>query len=69
VIIYTEVKNKPEGPGREQGPPFHVEKEDLMEATSFGSSFEHVKSLGEVYPLKMPPGFKQMGHVLKRLSK
>ena len=67
-MIYTEVKNKPEGPGREQGPPFHVEKEDLMEASSFGGAFEYAKSLGEVYPLKMP-GFSQMGHILKRLPK
>lgn len=69
-IVYTEVKNKPEGPGREHGPPFHVESEDLMEENNFGSAFEYVASLGQVYELVgMPPGMSQMGHVLKRVAK
>ena len=69
-IVYTEVKNKPEGPGREHGPPFHVESEDLMEEKNFGSAFEYVASLGQVYELVgMPPGMSQMGHVLKRVAK
>lgn len=67
-IVYIEVKNKPEGPPREQGPPFHLEKKDLMEKISFGTAFEHVKSLGSVYPLQMP-GFSQMGHILRRIPK
>lgn len=63
AVVYTEVKNKESG--RELGPPYHVEKEDLMETASFGSNFDHVQSLGEVYPLNMS-GMKQTGHVLKR---
>jgi len=63
-IIYTEVKYKP---GRTQGPPFHVEKEDLMLPGNFGTMFEHVASLGEVYKLSMP--MQQTGHILRRLAK
>ena len=64
AIVYTEVKNK--AGGKESGgPPFHVEKDDLLEATSFGTHFEHVISFGEIYPLDLP-GIKQMGHILKR---
>eukprot|EP00579_Thalassiosira_antarctica_P000233 CAMPEP_0201867028 /NCGR_PEP_ID=MMETSP0902-20130614/1426_1 /ASSEMBLY_ACC=CAM_ASM_000551 /TAXON_ID=420261 /ORGANISM="Thalassiosira antarctica, Strain CCMP982" /LENGTH=224 /DNA_ID=CAMNT_0048392129 /DNA_START=76 /DNA_END=750 /DNA_ORIENTATION=- len=61
--VYIEVKNKESG--NKSGPPFHVEKEDLMEPTAFGAWFEHVSSLGEVYPLKMQ-GMKQTGHILRR---
>lgn len=62
ATLYIEVKNKPSGPGREHGPPFHVEKDDLLESTSFGPYFNHVKALGELYPLAMaPPGFLQTG--------
>ncbi|KAL7539146.1 hypothetical protein ACHAXR_009048 [Thalassiosira sp. AJA248-18] len=63
--LYVEVKNKESG-DKESGPPFHVEKHDLMESTSFGVSFEHVASLGEVYPLTIP-GMKQTGHILRRV--
>lgn len=64
ATVYIEVKNK--ASGRDMGPPFHVEKADLMEETSFGSYFEHVSSLGELYPLKVP-GFSQTGHILRRM--
>mmetsp|Transcript_19632 Transcript_19632/g.32221 ORF Transcript_19632/g.32221 Transcript_19632/m.32221 type:complete len:264 (+) Transcript_19632:13-804(+) len=62
-VVYVEVKNKESG--REFGPPYHVEKDDLMEETSFGGAFEYVKSLGEVYTLNMG-GIKQMGHILRK---
>jgi hypothetical protein len=62
-VVYVEVKNKETG--REFGPPYHVEKEDLMEETSFGGAFEYVASLGEVYPLNMG-SIRQMGHILRR---
>lgn len=62
--LYIEVKNK--NSGRDQGPPFHVEKEDLMEPSNFGKCFEHIISLGEVYQLNMPTAI-QTGHVLRRL--
>merc|ERR1719276_425278 len=64
--IYIEVKNKESG--RQFGPPFHVEKHHLMEPAVFGTKFEHVSSLGEVYPLSGPT-MKQTGHVLRRLSR
>jgi hypothetical protein len=62
--LYIEVKNK--NSGRDQGPPFHVEKQDLMEESNFGRCFEHMVSLGEVYALNMPTAI-QTGHVLRRL--
>ncbi|KAL9190397.1 hypothetical protein ACHAXT_007608 [Thalassiosira profunda] len=65
ATIYVEVKNK--ASGRENGPPFHVEKADLTDEAAYGGCFEYVASLGEVYPLKMP-GMQQMGHVLRRLK-
>eukprot|EP00804_Cyclotella_cryptica_P013374 CCRYP_005133-RA/>CCRYP_005133-RA protein AED:0.44 eAED:0.42 QI:0/-1/0/1/-1/1/1/0/258 len=65
--LYVEVKNKTTGRD-EQGPPFHVEKQDLMEPSSFGKCFEHVVSLGEVYKLDRPTAI-QTGHVLRRLTR
>ena len=62
--LYVEVKNKETG-NKTAGPPFHVEKDDLMEQTNFGAHFEHIASLGEVYPLNMS-GMKQIGHILQR---
>lgn len=63
-VVYVEVKNKESG--REFGPPYHVEKEDLMEETSFGGAFDYVENLGEVYPLNMG-SIRQMGHILRRV--
>mmetsp|Transcript_13251 Transcript_13251/g.14925 ORF Transcript_13251/g.14925 Transcript_13251/m.14925 type:complete len:120 (+) Transcript_13251:3-362(+) len=63
-VVYVEVKNKESG--REFGPPYHVEKDDLMEETSFGGAFDYVASLGEVYPLNMG-SIRQMGHILRRV--
>ena len=62
--LYVEVKCKEQGRGS-GGPPYHVEKEDLMEPTNFGGCFEYVCSLGEVYSLNMR-GMRQTGHVLRR---
>ena len=62
-VVYVEVKNKESG--REFGPPYHVEENDLMDEMSFGGAFDYVKGLGEVYPSKMV-GMRQMGHILKR---
>lgn len=62
-VVYVEVKNKESG--REFGPPYHVEKNDLMDETSFGGAFDYVKGLGEVYPLNMG-GMRQMGHILRK---
>eukprot|EP00977_Amphora_coffeiformis_P005618 scaffold1181_cov152-Amphora_coffeaeformis.AAC.10 len=63
-MVYTEVKCNYSGKAS-GGPPFHVEKEDLMEPTSFGTHFHHVASLGEVYSLNIPD-MKQTGHILRR---
>ena len=62
AILYTEVKNKAGGYGA-GGPPYHVEQADLVK--SLGADFEHVRALGEVYPLPMP-GMTQTGHILQR---
>lgn len=64
ATLYIEVKNK--ASGREYGPPFHVEKADLMESISFRPYFNHMTSLGELYSLPMP-GMQQTGHILKRM--
>jgi hypothetical protein len=64
ATLYIEVKNK--ASGRDVGPPFHVETQDLMESSSFGPYFQYVSSLGQVYPLPMP-GFTQTGHILRRM--
>ncbi|KAL7521061.1 hypothetical protein ACHAWX_005752 [Stephanocyclus meneghinianus] len=65
--LYVEVKNKTTGRD-EQGPPFHVEKQDLMEESSFGKCFEHVVSLGEVYKIDWPTAI-QTGRVLRRVAR
>ena len=62
AIVYVEVKNKDSG--KEFGPPFHVEKKDLMEEDNFGSFFEHIADLGQVYNFDGP--MQQMGHILQR---
>ncbi|KAL3904384.1 MAG: hypothetical protein SGILL_010091 [Bacillariaceae sp.] len=68
-IVYTEVKYKDaNSPSRNFGPPFHVEKNDLMEATSFGGSFVYVDDLGKVYDLATT-GVEQTAHVLQRKAR
>jgi Thiopurine S-methyltransferase (TPMT) len=67
-IVYTEVKYKSDPAARESGPPCHVEKEDLMEPSSFGTSFEYVEGLGDIYDLGMP-GMSQTGHILRRIPR
>ena len=67
--VYIEVKYKENEWQRPNGPPYHVEKEDIMNEESFGSGcFEYVKNLGEVYPLSIP-NMKQTGHILRRVLK
>lgn len=65
AIVYTEVKNRETGKESGAGPPFHVEKADLMQDSSFGANFVHIADLGEVYPLEMS-GLKQTAHILQR---
>ena len=72
-IVYTEVKFKNDDhPKRFDGPPFHIDKADLIEEANFGKSFEYIESLGEVYEFykgSEKPKAKQMGHVLKRVTR
>ena len=69
-IVYTEVKFKDDDhPGRFDGPPFHLDKDELMDKANFGKSFEYLESLGEVYEFyKGPSKAKQTGHVMKRIK-
>jgi len=60
AIVYVEVKNKDSG--KDFGPPFHVEQKDLID--SFGSCFEHIADLGQIYNFDGP--MQQMGHILQR---
>ena len=60
--LYVEVKMK-DGGRESGGPPFHFEKEDLIQ--NFGTCYDYVSSLGEVYSLNIP-GMKQTGHILRR---
>ena len=60
--LYVEVKMK-DGGRESGGPPFHFEKEDLIQ--NFGKYHDYVSSLGEVYSLNIP-GMKQKGHILRR---
>lgn len=68
-IVYTEVKFKDEdSTDRNNGPPFHVTKDVLMEENNFGKLFEYVAWLDKVYDIPMP-GMKQTGHILRRVAK
>lgn len=64
AVVYTEVVMHAGGRAV-GGPPFHVEKEDLMETNNFGTDFVHVAALGEVYDAEMPDS-TQTGHIMKR---
>lgn len=65
AIIYLECKLKDNHDEvKHIGPPFSLKGEDLMEASSYGDSFEYVKGLGSVYELTQ--SMLQTGHILKR---
>jgi hypothetical protein len=69
---YVEVKWKQavaERQAANTGPPFHVDRNDLMEPTSFGNFFEHVASLGQVADLAHLSGMSQTAHLLRRLPR
>ena len=66
-IVYTEVKYK-SADARECGPPFHLEKPDLMKEEYFGRNFDYTASLGEVYQITIA-GMTQHGHVLRRIAR
>ena len=66
AVVYMEVKYKiKNNEGRKSGPPYHLEKDDIMKLEYFGGDFEYVTELGKVYDLTMG-GMEQTGHVLRR---
>lgn len=66
ALVYMEVKYKMDTDGaRLSGPPYHLEKDDIMKLEYFGGDFEYVADLGKVYELNMS-GMEQTGHVLRR---
>ena len=66
-LVYTEVKFK-KSADRSVGPPFHVEKSDLVEVFETNNLFQYESSLGEVYKIGSPM-MKQTGHVLRYMGK
>lgn len=69
AVVYLEVKFKdPDSPGRYTGPPYHLEKNDLMSEDCFGRYFDYECGLGEVYDLPMD-GLAQTGHILRRIGR
>ena len=66
AIIYMEVKLKENHEQvKDMGPPYSLQKEDLMHPSCYGEFFDYVKGLGSVYPVALP-GMQQTGHILKR---
>lgn len=64
-IIYLECKlRQNHDEAKDMGPPFSLTQAELMEESSYGSSFEYVKGLGSVYEISMP--MEQTGHILLR---
>lgn len=69
AIVYLECKLKKGLVGVDNsGPPFSLRKDDLMEATNYGGSFEYVDGLGPVYDLpgNMNAVMQQTGHIMRR---
>jgi hypothetical protein len=69
---YVEVKWKQavaERHAANTGPPFHVDRNDLIEPTNFGTFFEHISSLGQVADLAHMSGMSQTAHLLRRLPR
>jgi len=70
AIVYLECKLKKGVVGVDNnGPPFSLREDDLMNANNYGGSkFEYVEGLGPVYDLPggMGARMQQTGHVLRR---
>jgi hypothetical protein len=67
AIVYIEVKLKENHDAvKDMGPPFSLQQEDLMVTDAYGTHFDHVEALGEVYQVVNFGTLKQMGHFLKR---
>lgn len=70
ATVYLECKLKNGVVGVDNaGPPFSLQKEDLMESDNYGGSkFEYVEGLGRIYDLPGPMNavMQQTGHVLRR---
>jgi len=66
AVIYLEVKlRSKDHPNRNAGPPFSLERDELMMASNFGSDFVYEQGLGEVFELGSSM-MKQTGHILRR---
>lgn len=64
-IVYLECKLKANHENvKDQGPPFSLKEEDLMEESSYGKGFNYVAGLGKIYDIDFP-GWEQTGHILK----
>ncbi len=69
AVVYVEVKYKDQAQqGRLLGPPFHLERDDIMKPECFGVDFDYIAGLGKVYELSMD-GMQQTGHILRRRSR
>lgn len=69
AIVYLECKLKKGLVGVDNsGPPFSLRKDDLIEVTNYGGSFEYLEGLGPVYELpgNMNAVMQQTGHVIRR---
>lgn len=67
-VVYLECKLKDNHDQvKHQGPPFSLRQEELMEPTTYGTHFQYLGGLGEVYPVEMS-NVRQMGHIMKRLE-
>jgi hypothetical protein len=67
-ILYLECKRKDNHEQvKDQGPPYSLTKEELMDPTSYGQHFQYIQDLGDIYPISMPTA-KQTGHILQRLD-
>ena len=66
ACVYVEVKYKENEELRAFGPPFHVDVDDLVMKSNFGTNFKHLSSLGQVYELTGMNGMSQTAHMLQR---
>ena len=68
--VYVECKFKKAVAERNNNrPPFHIDRNDLIEPTNFGSYFQYISNLGQVADLRHMPGMSQMAHLLRRLPR
>jgi hypothetical protein len=65
-ILYLECKRKDNHEQvKDQGPPYSLTKEELMQRSNYGRHFQYNEYLGDIYPISMTSA-KQTGHILQR---